>query len=607
METMMRVVKACIYFSILFTVTLGQDIFVDVSQGTLLGTTVHYKENHYLNVDKTFHVFYGIPFVLPPIGNRRFNKPVPMERWEGIWNATYRRSRCLQLRSISDADDKGDEDCLHLNVFAPAQTTGQLPVMVWIHGGGYFGGQGGSAFYLPYPLMSMGEFVFVSINYRLGIYGFLTTGDEASVGNYGIYDQIEALKWIQTNIAAFGGNPDEVTIAGESAGAGSAGILGISPLATGLFKRLIMQSGSSVAPWAVDFTSQRGLMLARQAAGMLNCDESDTFRMVTCLREAPAEELTSAQNAVLIDSVINQLPYVPVVDGVLIPDKPLYLLKSRQFKNVDILIGSNKDEGDLLALRAYPTYIIRDRPPFMSYDEFRTRLRDYVYFYNHNLDFDAIEQQYVDHASIDTPGVSFLPTFSNIITDQAFACPALSTALFYSLAGNNVYSYQMTHEPSWTIFLGDNGPAWVGAIHGEDIQFVFGWEMNPVMKDRANLTEEEVYMSVQVMRYWANFVISGNPNTPNQDGYQYERWPSYSESTKLYKTLSLNFDNGEFLKENDCHFWNYQMPRQYMFTGKVDEVWDEWRRETVRWKESDFETWKTENEIYEQSKSNCKQ
>lgn len=102
--------------------TLGQDIFVDVSQGTLLGTTVHYKENHYLNVDKTFHVFYGIPFVLPPIGNRRFTKPVPMERWEGIWNATYRRSRCPQLRSISDADDKGDEDCLHLNVFAPAQT-----------------------------------------------------------------------------------------------------------------------------------------------------------------------------------------------------------------------------------------------------------------------------------------------------------------------------------------------------------------------------------------------------------------------------------------------------------------------------------------------------
>lgn len=100
-----------------------------------------------------------------------------------------------------------------------------------------------------------------------------------------------------------------------------------------------------------------------------------------------------------------------------------------------------------MALRAYPTYIIRDRPPFMSYDEFRTRLRDYVYFYNHNLDFDAIEQQYVDHASIDTPGVSFLPTFSNIITDQAFACPALSTALYYSLTGNNVYSYQMTHEP----------------------------------------------------------------------------------------------------------------------------------------------------------------
>lgn len=150
-----------------------------------------------------------------------------------------------------------------------------------------------------------------------------------------------------------------------------------------------------------------------------------------------------------MNSMVNHLPYVPVVDGVLIPDKPIYLLESQQFKNVDILIGSNKDEGHLLALRAYPTYRFRDRPPFMAYEDFHSKLRDYVYYYDHSLDFDAIEQQYVDHSSLDIPGVSILSTFSTIITDQAFACPALTTAFHYSLAGNKVFSYQMTHEPRW--------------------------------------------------------------------------------------------------------------------------------------------------------------
>lgn len=232
--------------------------------------------------------FRGIPYAQPPVGELRFRAPLPHPGWEGVRDAKEHGANCPSGSVLGGLSY--NEDCLFLNIYTKSLTD-NLPVMVWIHGGSFSGGSGNSLVYGPDYLVDDGVMV-VSINYRLGPLGFLSTGDNNAPGNYGLKDAVLALKWIQDNIARFGGDPNRVTIFGESAGGAFVHYLILSPSARGLFNRAISQSGSALNPWAYQTNPAQ---VARRFGERLGLRYADNAEFVEQLREVEWKDLVKAE------------------------------------------------------------------------------------------------------------------------------------------------------------------------------------------------------------------------------------------------------------------------------------------------------------------------
>ncbi|XP_072146217.1 cholinesterase-like [Dermacentor andersoni] len=217
-------------------------LIASTSQGPLIGKTERFDGN-------TVEAYLGIPYAQPPVGKLRFRKPVPLASWNGTYDARKAKHSCIQTLYpiIFHIDTDLSEDCLYLNVWTPSKGGPRRPVLVWIHGGAFKFGSSHERWYNGAALASLNNVVVVSLNYRLGLFGFLNSGDEEAPGNMGLWDQNEALKWIQRNIANFGGDPDLVTLFGESAGSMSVHAHVLSPHSKGLFRRAVMLSGSSLS------------------------------------------------------------------------------------------------------------------------------------------------------------------------------------------------------------------------------------------------------------------------------------------------------------------------------------------------------------------------
>eukprot|EP00057_Strongylocentrotus_purpuratus_P025315 XP_011679789.1 PREDICTED: cholinesterase 2 [Strongylocentrotus purpuratus] len=510
------------------------------SNTVLRGTYIPFNESDYLKVDVTIEAFLGIPFAEPPVGDLRFKNPVKKGGLGRFYLADRDRSTCPQV-------NKGEnEDCLYLGVHTSSPRPSSAPVMVWLHGGAFTLGGGtwttydpalvlillssffsfqpssapvmvwlhGGAFtlgggtwtaYDPYPLIAISpDIVVVNVNYRLGVLGFLTTGDSASIGNFGMLDQVMALRWVQENIAAFGGDPSRVTIMGESAGAASVGLHLLSPLSQGLFHQAIMESGNALCPWAVDTNIDRQIGFTNEIADTVNCTTTDNQALVECLRNTDVIVLLRTQALLVGKYLFNELLFVPVVDGAFLPDIPIDMIKREEFHSVPTLLGTNEDEGTLIALRANPLYLRRKDPPTMTLREFRESLPDYLYYYTPLL-ASAVEQWYIDWTVADDSSADQLEAFVRLNTDQVFSCPTEITARALEGSQATVYRYEMTHDPSRSV-VGER-PGWLRAGHGEELQYVFGWGI----KSRRNQTQthEEKLMSIQIMRYWTNFINNG--------------------------------------------------------------------------------------------------
>ncbi|KAJ8335535.1 hypothetical protein SKAU_G00388770 [Synaphobranchus kaupii] len=274
---------------------LNEAPVVTVKSGSLRGEYARVK-----GTENVVERFLGVPFARPPVGPLRFARPQPPLPWEGVRNATREPNMCLQnsdavvptakLLAINHTIPPMSEDCLYLNVYAPSNiTTGEkAPVMMWIHGGGLV--MGFAAQYDASPLAAYQGVVVVIIQYRLGILGFLSTGDEHAPGNWGFFDQLAALQWIQDNIESFGGDPKSVTIFGESAGGVSVSILMLSPLSTGLFHKAIPQSG--VATMSM-FSNSDPLSQAKVVANLTGCSHDVTEQLVQCLKLRTEDEIVN--------------------------------------------------------------------------------------------------------------------------------------------------------------------------------------------------------------------------------------------------------------------------------------------------------------------------
>uniref|UniRef100_A0A8C9JE18 Carboxylic ester hydrolase n=1 Tax=Panthera tigris altaica TaxID=74533 RepID=A0A8C9JE18_PANTA len=320
--------------------------------GTLQGKQMH--------VGKTpINVFLGVPFSRPPVGVRRFAAPEPPEPWEGIKNATTYAPACLQeswgqITSMYFNTRKQykwlrfSEDCLYLNVYAPVRARGDapLPVMVWFPGGAFL--VGSASTYDGTQLASREKVVLVLLQHRLGILGFLSTGDSQARGNWALLDQVAALRWVQENIAAFGGDPRCVTLFGQSSGAMCISGLMMSPLARGLFHRAISQSGTAALR---AFITPDPLRVAKTVARLAGCTNNSTRILVDCLRARSGAEVMHVSKKMGFFHLNSQKDpqevvwfMSPVVDGVVFPDDPAVLLSQGQVAPVPYLLGVNNLE-----------------------------------------------------------------------------------------------------------------------------------------------------------------------------------------------------------------------------------------------------------------------
>ncbi|XP_035924827.1 carboxylesterase 5A isoform X2 [Halichoerus grypus] len=491
------------------------------------------------------NMFLGIPYAAPPLGPLRFKKPKPALPWNELRDATSYPKLCLQNSEWLLSDQhflkvhypklEVSEDCLYLNIYAPAHadTGSKLPVMVWLPGGAFE--TGSASIFDGSALAAYEDVLIVTTQYRLGIFGFFNTGDQHARGNWAFLDQMAALTWVQENIEFFGGDPRSVTLFGESAGAISVSSLILSPMANGLFHKAIMESGVAIIPFlrAPDDERNEDLQVIAHVCG---CNASDSEALLQCLRAKSPEEL--------LDINKKTKSFTRVVDGFFFPDEPLDLLTEKTFNSVPSVIGVNNHEcGFLLPMKEFPE-ILGGSNKSLALHLLHTVLHipnQYLYL---------VADQYFSNKH--SP-VEIRDSFLDLLGDVFFVVPGVVTARYHRDAGAGpVYFYEFQHGPQC---LKDTRPTFVKADHSDEIRFVFGGAFlkgDIVMFEGA--TEEEKLLSRKMMRYWANFARTGDPN-----GEGLPLWPAYSQSEQYLK-LDLNMSVGQKLKEQEVEFWSDTLP-----------------------------------------------
>ena len=319
-------------------------IRVSTSYGEVEGLEESYPNSSFIY--KSVSKFLGIPFAAPPVGDLRMKPPKEPASWKpNVRQAKQHGNICIQNK-ISEfyvrmftQNFSYDEDCLYLDVYTP-NVSQLLPVMVYIHGGAY---QYGSAITYRGDYLALHGVVVVVIQYRLGAFGFLTTGDSTAPGNYGMLDQVAALQWVKGNIKNFGGDSGKVTIFGFSAGGTSVSLHLLSPVSNGLFQQAIAESGVDLSPFAIQPTSF-GLHFANKLAENLNCPTSDHSKMMACIRKKEAKEIQDASNKIPF-KFQDYRRWAPVVDKNFLHDTPRSLRNKGEFKKAKLMIVFTSGEG----------------------------------------------------------------------------------------------------------------------------------------------------------------------------------------------------------------------------------------------------------------------
>lgn len=468
------------------------------------------------NVD----VFRGIPFAKPPVGPRRFEAPEAPDPWSGDRDATrfgpasHQASRPLAAM-LGILVDEESEDCLTLNVWRPATGGARRPVMVWIHGGAWVIGSGSERTYDASHLVRRGDVVVVTVNYRLGPFGFLRTreleGGLDATGNAGMLDQVAALEWVRDEIAAFGGDPGNVTVFGESAGSVNIACLLTMPRARGLFRRAILESGSLnlTRPPAV------ALDAARQIMAELGIAPEHADR----LRGVPAKDLMAATNAVAGRSVIP--PYSPVADGDLIPARPFDAIAAGSARGVPLIVGTNLEEMKL--------YRFLD-PTLDGLDDAALLQRCGRLFPGAGCDGRGHAERMVDAYRAARRGrgddVSAVEIWLAISTDQIFRAGALKLAELHARHTPDVFVYQF----EWK---GVEPGRPQGAIHALELPFVFGTLATSEIGAIAGRTPAAQILSGHMQDAWLTFAHSGRPRASGLP-----EWPAYAAPRRATMILS---------------------------------------------------------------------
>lgn len=484
-------------------------IIVETEQGSLKG------------IDKgDYQEFRGIPYAKPPLGKLRFKAPESPEPWEGVYNANRFSDACPQEEISIFGIGNTSEDCLALNIWTPAVDDKKRPVMVWLHGGGYLTGAGSQLIYRGRDLARNGDVVVVTINYRLGALGFLHLEgiiDDAygACNNNGLLDQIAALRWIQKNIAAFGGDGEEITLFGESAGAMSVATLLACPAAKGLFKRAILQSGSG--DHVLTKKDAKKITKTFLKAAEVNPKEPEK------LWQLDQNQIIKAQRAcskIVIDRGQHRQPvtqigmaFMPLVDGDLLPQAPISALEDGEAAEIPLLIGYTRDEWNLFLHTPGPDGASLAKTKYKDLDKLGLiNLCERGLPSLGEKTANLYEQVLRSH----NPEADYIDMYSAFETDRMFRIPSLRLAAAQSQHSDQVYAFGF----SW-----DRGV--FGACHAVDIPFVFGGVESGVGQILTGGGEDSKKLSEKVQACWIAFARSGNPGTDAVGA-----WPNYQTKTR---------------------------------------------------------------------------
>lgn len=523
---------------------------------------------------KDVDAFLGIPYAEPPVGNLRFRNPVPKRPWDGTFNATSKPRPCWQLplRFLNDAplnyNTTASEDCLYLNVWRPASNCSQdascgekRPVVVFIHGGGFQWGDSALFLYDAANFVATSDVVFVTFNYRLSILGFLSLETPELPGNMGLWDQNMVLRWVQRNIGHFGGDSSRVTLSGQSAGGISVGLHAASPQSRGLFKRVIMESGTPLG--MIIGINYRGTGKFIGITGALGCyDSKKGFQdqvsdVMSCLRKLDASYIFETLES---QEPIQQL-FSPVHGDEFLPNHPLSPKTWKNLEFEEILLGNNLNEGTVFYNNlqfAFPGLIhalasnYRLAVPVALSPIFNIPLhkaREIV-----NAYFGGYEVEHDEESVVNI--------FSELFGDAVFTCPTVLFAEITSEQAIPTYRYVFAHRGSHSFW-----PEWMGVAHADELPYTFGSLLflndterfiEPIgsaaaayLKNKTYTPDESKFMN-EIVSMWGSFVRDGRPLVPKPG----VMWPQYT--TQTLPVLYLQPNNFTLVrdpKQNICELW----------------------------------------------------
>ena len=466
----------------------------------------------------------GIPFAAPPVGPLRFSAPKPHACWRGVRDASDFGAPCPQ---VDGGIQIGSEDCLTLNVWTPTKRAAPRPVMVFVHGGGHLNGSAanevaGVTLYDGTDVARTGDVVVVTVQYRIGALGWLADPalePEGAAGNYGLLDQIAALKWVQRNIAGFGGDPKRVLLFGESAGAVDTCLLVSSPTARGLFSRALIQSGACRADDRA--AAERNAASFTQAAGCAGAPAA----AADCLRALPVSRVLVTNPGSVDLTSIGRPRYGPYVDGRVIPEDPLTRIEAGRANRVPMVVGSNADETAI--------FVRNVQTP----EDYYAALQGIV----GAAGAARIVAEYPVDRYPNARAAMIAAT-----SDAFFTCGA-GRIVRAAVAGQGkpVYRYIFTHTMEGGTLRS------LGAFHGLELFFVFGH----LATTGYTPTPAEAALSTAMIGYWSRFAETGDPN-----GKGAVVWPEATAGADGYLDLNVTIAAGDGVRTAQCVFWDSLIP-----------------------------------------------
>lgn len=479
--------------------------------------------------------FLGVRFAAPPTASLRWTRPHPAAPWApATFMATTAPPSCAQL-SAANGQPTGVEDCLMLNIWTPNPLPASgAPVMVWLHGGGFVNASANFAPQNGQNLAALTGAIVVAPNYRLGPFGFLRhsalAAEDSAAGNYGLLDQRAAIEWVRNHIAAFGGDPNNVTIAGQSAGAHSVSLHLVAPGSAGLFHRAIMQSGTASFRMRTAADAQQQ---GNELATALGCSGSESA-VVACLRSKTQNQVLAARPPNQFEELTEtgRTQWTPIVDGIEIPDQPRHLYERGAFSRVPVLLGQNRDEGWTFVNRSFPAGVAADQYETAIETEFGA-----------DAPFVLATYPAADYASPKD-------ALARLAGDVEYACEATRMAELIERTKTPVFLYSFEYEVDPVVL--DR------VVHGLEVNFVFGNNYGPPLFAPYTLGTADLALFHEMSGYWTRFMRSGNPNT---DDPNVVHWPAFKHPTGLgrgsekYLAFNLTIREGKRQRETYCDFW----------------------------------------------------